>query len=165
MTATESYQPHQLYTDHHGWLHGWLRKKLGCTHMAADLAHDTFLLVLRKRELTPLREPRAYLTTLAHGLLVNHWRRLDIERAYLETLAAQPQKAAPSPEEQALLLETLYALDALLSKLPAKVRSAFLMAQLEDLTYAVIATQLGVSERMVKKYMAQAMLHCLTLEL
>ncbi|HAW37974.1 MAG TPA: RNA polymerase subunit sigma, partial [Pseudomonas sp.] len=31
------------------------------------------------------------------------------------------------------------------------------------MTYAAIATELGVSERMVKKYMAQAMLHCLML--
>ncbi len=31
-----------LYTDHHGWLQGWLRKKLGDVHQAADLAHDTF---------------------------------------------------------------------------------------------------------------------------
>ena len=69
----------------------------------------------------------------------------------------------PSPEAQALILETLTELDALLDRLPARVRQAFLLAQLEGLTYAVIAERLGVSERMVKKYMAQAMLHCLEL--
>ena len=69
----------------------------------------------------------------------------------------------PSPEAQALILETLIELDALLDRLPARVRQAFLLAQLEGLTYAVIAERLGVSERMVKKYMAQAMLHCLEL--
>jgi len=35
------------------------------------------------------------------------------------------------------------------------------MAQLDGLTYGAIAEHIGVSERMVKKYMAQAMLHCL----
>ncbi|MFL9609593.1 sigma factor [Methylobacillus sp. Pita2] len=34
---------HQLYSSHHGWLYAWLRKKLGCQHIAADLAHDTFV--------------------------------------------------------------------------------------------------------------------------
>ncbi|WP_416390945.1 sigma factor [Alloalcanivorax xenomutans] len=35
-----------LYSDHHGWLLGWLRKKLGCSQHAADMAHDTFVRVL-----------------------------------------------------------------------------------------------------------------------
>lgn len=41
-------------------------------------------------------------------------------------------------------------------------RAAFLLAHLEGYTYLEIAARLKVSERMVKKYMAQAMLHCLT---
>ncbi|MDD3484875.1 sigma factor, partial [Azovibrio restrictus] len=33
----------RLYRDHHGWLQGWLRRRLGNAHEAADLAQDTFL--------------------------------------------------------------------------------------------------------------------------
>ncbi|MCH1999596.1 RNA polymerase subunit sigma, partial [Achromobacter xylosoxidans] len=33
----------QIYREHHGWLSAWLRKKLGNSFDAADLAHDTFL--------------------------------------------------------------------------------------------------------------------------
>lgn len=45
MSACEISPPqtiHALYRDHHGWLHGWLRNRLGCTEQAADLAHDTY---------------------------------------------------------------------------------------------------------------------------
>ena len=35
-----------LYNDHHHWLTGWLRRKLGCPDNAADLAQDTFIRVL-----------------------------------------------------------------------------------------------------------------------
>ncbi|WP_049019952.1 sigma factor, partial [Burkholderia cenocepacia] len=35
-----------LYADHHAWLRGWLSRKLGCAHRAADLAHDTFVRLL-----------------------------------------------------------------------------------------------------------------------
>jgi RNA polymerase sigma-70 factor (ECF subfamily) len=154
----------QLYRDHHGWLISWLRRRMDCSQGAADLAQDTFLRLLSKeRDLAPLREPRAYLSTIAHGLLVNHWRRLAIERAYLESLAQQPEEYAPSPEQRELIMASLLQIDALLRRLPGKVRDAFLLAQLDGLTYAQIAVKLGVSERMVKKYMAQAMLHCLTL--
>ena len=151
-----------LYASHHGWLRGWLRKKLGCSEQAADLAQDTFLRLLgRPPALEELREPRAYLTTMAHGLMVNHLRRQDLERAYLQALAAQPEALAPSPEERALLLETLLAIDALLDGLPSKARQAFLLSQLDGLRYAEIAEHLGVSLSMVKKYMMQAMLHCM----
>lgn len=162
-SAEQSLQ--QLYSEHHGWLNAWLRQRLGCAHNAADLAQDTFLRLLAKdTDLPSLREPRAYLSTVAHSLLVNFWRRQAIERAYLDALALQPEQFAPSPEEREQIMETLLAIDAMLQRLPGKVRQAFLWSQLDGLTYAVIAERLQVSERMVKKYMAQAMLHCLLLE-
>ncbi|TWI53809.1 RNA polymerase sigma-70 factor (ECF subfamily) [Pseudomonas duriflava] len=154
---------HQWYSDHHGWLQGWLHKRLDCSFNAADLAQDTFMrLLAREHELSTVREPRAYLTTIAHSLVVNFWRRQAIERAYLDALADRQDNHVPSPETRELIIESLLRIDALLNTLPTKVRSAFLMSQLDGLTYAVIAQRLEVSERMVKKYMAQAMLHCLT---
>ena len=155
---------HRFYADHHGWLNGWLRRQLGCSQRAADLAQDTFVRVLSKDDdMAAIREPRAYLHTIAKGLLINHWRRRQIEQAYLDALALQPEPVAPSPESQALIVETLLRIDAMLAQLPTRVRSAFLMSQLHGMTYAAIAAELGVSERMVKKYMSQAMLHCLML--
>jgi len=161
-TSQQSLQ--RLYSDHLVWLNTWLHRRLGCAHNAADLAQDTFVRLLSSPQNLPsIREPRAYLSTIAHGLVVNFWRRQAIERAYLEALAALPEAAAPSPETQGLILETLLAIDAMLQRLPDKVRQAFLLSQLDGLTYAAIAERLGVSERMVKKYMAKAMLHCLML--
>jgi len=155
----------QLYRQHHGWLLGWLRRRLGQPEPAADLAQDTFLRLLRQPAelLGELRAPRAYLSTIAHGLLVNHWQRRDLEAAYLEALAVQPASFHPSPEERALTLELLMAVDRMLQGLAERPRRAFLLARLDGLGYAEIAAELGVSERMVKKYMAQAMLHCLHL--
>ena len=143
---------------------GWLRRQIGCSHSAADLAQDTFVRLLSKdQDVASIREPRAYLHVIAKGLLINHWRRRQIEQAYLDALALQPEPVASSPETQALIVETLLQVDSMLARLPAKVRSAFLMSQLQGMTYAAIAKELNVSERMIKKYMAQAMLHCLTL--
>lgn len=151
-----------LYKAHHGWLRSWLRVRLGCADKAADIAHDTFVRVLAHPAPVPMHEPRAYLSTIAHGLVVDHWRRLDLERAYKEALAALPEPTASSPELRVLTFEALVAIDAMLSALPEKGRRAFLLSQLDGLTYREIAGQIGVSERMVKKYMANAMLHCLT---
>ncbi|KAB8061877.1 sigma-70 family RNA polymerase sigma factor [Janthinobacterium sp. FT14W] len=150
-----------LYSRHHGWLVNSLWRKLGCRDGAADLAQDTFVRMLATQSADSLREPRAYLSTVANGLLVNHWRRLTLERTFLAALAGRPEMTAPSPEERALVVETLCRIDAMLDTLSPRARQAFLLAQLDGLTYAQIAGQLDVSERMVKKYMAQAMLQCM----
>ena len=152
-----------LYLEHHGWLLSWLRYKLGSAHLAADVAHDTFVRVLATRTGAGIVQPRAYLRTIAHGLAVNYWRRQDIERAYLDLLATMPPDLAPSPEERTLVLEALHQADAMLARLSAKARRAFLLHQVDGCTYAEIAVELGVSDRMVRKYMAQAMLACLAL--
>lgn len=154
-----------FYREHHRWLLSWLRRRTRHADTAADLAHDTFLRLLSKRvDPAQLRLPRAYLSTIAHALMVNHWRRADLERAYLEALAAQPEPVHPSPEERTQALELLHAIERMLRHLPARPRQAFLLARLSGLGYAAIAGRLGVSERMVKKYMAQAMLHCLRID-
>ncbi|MCD0503390.1 sigma-70 family RNA polymerase sigma factor [Bordetella petrii] len=153
---------HGLYRDHHGWLDGWLRRKLGNACDAADLMHDTFVRVLRHRaELEQVREPRAYLTTIAKRRLLNHYRRRSLEHAYLEALAALPEPQAPSPEHQLLILEALHEIDTVLHALPAKVRQAFLLAQLEQLPYEAIAQRLKVSVRTVQRYIVQGYEECI----
>jgi RNA polymerase sigma factor (sigma-70 family) len=149
-----------LYMSHHGWLLGWLRNKLGCPHHAADLAQDTFVRVMLKPEPDTIRESRAYLATIAHGLVVDHVRRRELERAYLEAIAHLPEPEVPSPEIRLLLLETLARIDALLDGLAPKARTAFLLSRLEGLSYAEIAERLGVSLSSVEKYMAAAVRHC-----
>ncbi|CAN5587060.1 sigma-70 family RNA polymerase sigma factor [soil metagenome] len=159
-----------LYSNHHGWLQSWLARRLGNAADAADLAQDTFVRLLAAPEGTPekqgdwqLREPRAYLTLIAKRLVANLYRRRSLEQTYLDALALMPEPTAPSPEQQAIILETLQEIDAMLDGLAAPVRSAFLMAQLEGLGYAEIAAKLSVSERTVKRYMAEAMARCILL--
>ncbi|OYO25864.1 sigma-70 family RNA polymerase sigma factor [Janthinobacterium sp. PC23-8] len=149
-----------LYSDHHGWLQGWLRRKMGNAIDAADLAHDTFLRVLARRDTPALLAPRAYLGTIARGLVADFFRHKDIERASLEALAALPQTHAPSPETRAIVLEALVAIDTMLDGLKPAARLAFLLSQLDGLTYEQIATQLGVTKRTVSNYMCTAIEHC-----
>ncbi|MBV2164580.1 MAG: sigma-70 family RNA polymerase sigma factor [Comamonas sp.] len=152
-----------LYIDHHHWLQGWLRRKVGNAFDAADLAQDTFVRILGARDLPSIETPRAYLTTVAKGVLVNWCRRQALERAYLEALAQLPEPEAPSPEQRAVVLETLHEIDAMLDALPPLVRRAFLLSQLDGMKYEDIARQLGVSLTSVKRYMAQAFRQCLAL--
>jgi RNA polymerase sigma-70 factor (ECF subfamily) len=157
---------HDLYRDHRGWLEGWLRRRMGSACDAADLSQDTFLrLLASSQRIADLQEPRAYLLTVGKRLLSNFYQRRSLEQSYLNALASLPEDCVPSPEQRWLLLETLQALDELLDGLPRAVRRAFLWSQLEGLTYQQIAERLNVSERTIKRYMAQAYEHCLMVEL
>lgn len=153
-----------LYVDHHGWLTAWLRRRLGCPEQAADLAHDTFLRLLTARvPPAELVEPRAWLTTAARRLVLDRLRRQRVEQAYLEamTLAADAlPRGAPSPEALMSAIQVVEQLAAALAALAPKGREAFLLHYLEDHSQLVVAERLGISVRMVQKYLAQGLLRC-----
>lgn len=152
-----------LYSEHYGWLHAWLRKKLACPHYAADMAQDTFfrLFSVPLAELAGLKTPRAFLTTTATRLIIDEARRRKVEQTYLDALAAAQQDAqAVSPEQHLQTVEALTLIVQMLEALPVKPRQAFMMSRLDNLTYPEIAARLGVSASMVKQYIAQAMVHC-----
>jgi len=154
-----------LYSDHHSWLQGWLRKRLGNTFDAADLTQDTFVRVIKARTALDIREPRPYLSMIAKGLLIDLFRRRSLEQSYLEALATMPQEQHPSLEEQAILLQALMEIDRLLLGLGPRVRQAFILSQFDGLTYPQIAERLGVSIRTVNNHMAKAMEHCCLMQI
>lgn len=150
----------QLYLEHSSWLRSWLYSRLSNTADAADLAQDTFVRLLQRRRLNQLAQPRAYLRTVARGLVIDLWRHRDIERAWLETVAELPCEHAPSPQTGLLVIEALVAIDRLLDILRPIVRQAFLLAQLDGLKCPAIARELGVSVPSVERYIAQALRQC-----
>lgn len=153
----------QLYSEHHGWLLTWLRRKLGCRQNAADLAQDTFARILHTREcVATIREPRAYLSTTARRLIIDQARRRQIEQAYLRELALtlDALEGFQSPEQIHTTLEALEHIAFILEGMHAYSRQAFVLYYLEELTQQQIATQLKLSERTVRKYLIQALVHC-----
>jgi len=169
MNLTHPSQGHKeisgLYQNHHYWLVDWIHRHVSEKGDAEDLAQSTFLRLLNRPEIPTISKPRAFLKTVAGGLVSNFYRRKDLEKAYLEALAAQPELVSPSPEQVHQTLETLVQVSLLLEGLPEKVKKAFLMAQLDGMKYNEIAEQLCVSVSSVKKYMFKATRHCLQIQL
>ena len=149
-----------LYGAHHGWLQNWLRRSLGCSQQAADMAQDTFLRLLLRGKPISGQAPRALLARIARGLVIDHWRRDSLERAYLESLAQLPQISHPSPQVRHEALQCLERIAQMLDGLKPQVRDAFLLYQLGGLTHAQVAQQLGVSSRTAERHVASALLHC-----
>lgn len=153
-----------LYRRHHGWLQGWLCRKLGDAGDAADLAQDTFVRLLAGRQGVVLREePRALITHIAKGLLVDHWRRRAVQQAYLDAIAHLPKPQVPSPETGLIIVQALVQIDAMLQGLPAFTREFLLMAQLDGLTLAQISACSGKPQITVRRHLQKALVACMAL--
>lgn len=116
--------------------------------------------LLKRDDLSNLREPRTLLATIARGLLIDYFRRSTLERAYLDELALQPEELQPGAEEQLQVLQALREVNRMLGELSANARAAFIYNRLDGLTHAEIATRLGVSVPRVRQYLAQALRQC-----
>jgi len=160
LTHNRSQELEVIYSDHHRWLVNFLRRKLGNIDNANDLAQDTFARILAGCDNEVIREPRAYLTTIASRLTAQYFRRLALERAYLDALAGMPEETAPSPETRMLVVEALTAVSRVLDGLSPRVRDIFLLSQLDGLTYAEISSQFDMSVNAVQKSMIRAFQHC-----
>ena len=150
-----------FFSDHHRWLLQHVRRHLSNRADAEDTAAETFCQLLSSRvDPESIEQPRAYLSTIARRLIFDRHRRRRLELAYLERLMLLPEEMAPSPEETHLLLEALHTIDRTLAGLPLIVKKAFLMSQLDGLSYAEIGRRLSICQRTVGRYMTQALREC-----
>lgn len=154
-----------MYKKHSNWLSIYIQRRLGCPEATADLVQDTYLRLLAKTTLPSMQDSRRYLTHIAKGLVIDLYRKRNVETAYLELIANDPIALSTSAESQLLMIEALTEIDNLLQQLPEKVRQALLMRQLENMSYKQIAKQLNVSVSSVEKYIARALQRCLMVNL
>ncbi|MHC8365684.1 sigma-70 family RNA polymerase sigma factor [Pseudomonas sp. ZT5P21] len=149
-----------LFRAHYPWLCARLRRHLGGSPSVEDIAAETFVQLLEAPGLTPIREPRALLTTIARRLIYQLWRRRDLERQHLDQLQHLDQPQASSPEELLQWTQALHGFDRTLQRLPGKVRATFLLSRIDGLTYPQIAAELGISQRSVSVYMTRSQALC-----
>jgi RNA polymerase sigma factor (sigma-70 family) len=152
-----------LYTEHHYWLQSWIRSRLNNVEQAQDLTQETFIKVLMKGREYEFNSPKAYLSSIARGLLVDFFRRRTVEQAYLDALEVQPEQHSISAEQHHLIIDTLLQIEKMLDAMSERGRQIFLLAQLDGLSFAEIGRQLDVSVTTVRKHFIRAMTQCLLL--
>ncbi|GIZ12518.1 sigma-70 family RNA polymerase sigma factor [Pseudomonas sp. NCCP-436] len=150
----------QFYAEHHNWLCSLLRRRLGNSMDAADLAHDIYLHMFRKGQLPQACDSRRHLTRMARCKLIDLYRRRTLESDYLGELSQREEPHTASEETRALASEALEQLSSTLSRQPVKARQALLLHRLEGKAYRDIATELNVSVSSVEKYLAAVLKSC-----
>ena len=134
--------------------------------VAEDLVQDVFFWLWKERgRLDVERSLRAYLYTLARSRALDHLRHEQValrgERestAELRVSAASPVMSQPAtPEEQLVDDERTAALARAVEALPERCRITFRLFWREGLSYAEIATVMGVSRKTVENQLALAL--------
>ncbi|MGC1305443.1 MAG: sigma-70 family RNA polymerase sigma factor [Caulobacteraceae bacterium] len=126
---------------------------------AADLLQEAFARFARLSAPLRLDNPEAYLQRIAVNLLTDT-RRLPHNRAqHIDVDSLDLADPYPTAERQLEARQMLARLDACLARLRPRTRQAFLLHRVEGLSYAEIATRMGVSISAVEKHMMKAIAH------
>lgn len=144
------------FSQHYAELVRYLARRTGNVDEARALAHDTWL---RIAERTPdkdiaLADPRAYLFTISHNLVMNHLRRghwMQMHLAECAQIDAVSPAQAPDVADSAMYRQAIEAVEGALARLPARAREVYLAQGLDDEKQIDIARRLGVSIDTVKR--------------
>src|SRR6202012_4145046 len=105
--------------------------------------------------------PRGLLFRTARNLALDHVRRA--RRVPRGSLEDQPggdfADGAQWAEDRLAAREELAIMRAVLLELPPKCRKAFLLVRVEALSQREAAAEMGVSQAMIRKYLAKAILY------
>lgn len=149
-----------LVSSHGGNLRRFLLKRVARSADVPDLIQEVYLRMLRIPDHEVIRSPEAYLFTVAQHVAHQHrMREADVgSPTELQEMFAAVAGAVPDdPVGEVLAQQTIQALEGALRQLNPRERTTFLHHCLDGRTLQDIATRMGVSRQMVKKYLAKAL--------
>jgi RNA polymerase sigma factor (sigma-70 family) len=152
-----------IATKHGRRLRRYLAARLRNAADASDLVQEVFLRLLRVAQHESIRNPEAYVMTVAAHVLHQHTLRSATAPASLsamDVLVDLQTAIETDPVAQLDARRRLEQLDYVLAQLAPNVHATFVLHRRDGMTLEEIAHLLGVSRPMVKKYLAKAVLQC-----
>ena len=149
----------RLFREHNRTLVGFLYARLRNEQEAREVAQEAYVKLLELERRNAVSFLRSYLFRVAENLAVDRIRqrrsrgRLDQLDSLDDFLSeATGERAAIAGQELALLKRAV-------EELPSKYQQAFRLHKLEDRSFAEVATTMALTERMVRKYVARALVY------
>jgi RNA polymerase sigma factor (sigma-70 family) len=153
----------RLFAQHRRSLLVFFGRRVRTSSDAADLAQEAYVRMLRVSDPGAIRDPEAYLFTVASNLIRERASRdrrqataVDIGDDAIQAQLAEP----PTADREVDASRRSARLRIVLDRLPPKCRAAVVLQYRDGLTYEQIGERVGVSAHTVKKYLAQALVHC-----
>lgn len=127
-----------------------------------DLVQEIYLRLLRLKNYEAIRNPQAYLYTIASHVLHQYSLRRATAPVTMDPLdvVSALEAAQDDPSEEADVQTRLEALARSLEEHSPRAYAVLVMYRLEGLTLKQIGERLGVSTVMAHKYLARAIKYC-----
>lgn len=121
---------------------------------AQDLAQEVFLRLLRVDTLDLIKNPRAYLYRVAVNV-AGEWRLRARQRQPHSSKELDELVSVEDVERTLERQQTGEAIRGALEELPPTLQQVLVLHCRDNLTYEQIAAELGITRRMVKRYVAR----------
>ncbi len=144
-------------------LRRFLSVRLRNVHDVPDLAQEVFLRLLRVTHQEAIRNPEAYLFTVAGHVLHQHALRQSAGPSFVDITDAASDLVSPADEDPTTRTDNaqrVERLERILARLPPRVGAALVLHRIGGFTVQEIADQMGVARETAKKYLARAAEHC-----
>ena len=155
----------ELFREHNRVLVGYLRSRLGSLQEAKEVAQEAYVRVLQLHEPGTPGLLRAYLFKTAANLAIDRLRhrrvrqRSEDQPELFEELNTAHGEL-DDPAEQLLAREQADRLLRILQELPSKCQQVMNLHRFEGISQRDVSMRLGISERMVRRYVTYAMVYC-----
>jgi RNA polymerase sigma-70 factor (ECF subfamily) len=145
---------------HEPGLRSWLRQRCVEGIEIDDIIQETYSRLIGLESVDQIRNIRNYMFQAAHSVLVSYIRRskvVDLQAVSdIETLAVIPDEL--SPEAHAIGRDELRRLARAIAQMPARVQEVFIARRIRGLSQREAATELGLSENTIEKYMCRSII-------
>jgi RNA polymerase sigma factor (sigma-70 family) len=155
----------QLFREHNRVLVAYLTTRLRSEHEAKEVAQEAYVRLLELKDPCSPSLLRAYLFKTATNLAIDRLRHRRVQHRSEE----QPELFQDlnstggemnDPAIELLAREQADQLLGYLQELPIKCQHVISLHRLEGLPQHEVAVRLGISERMVRRYVTYAMIYC-----
>jgi RNA polymerase sigma factor (sigma-70 family) len=153
-----------LFREHNRLLVAYLMSRLRSVHEAKDVAQEAFVRLLELKHPPAPSLLRAYLFKTATHLAIDRLRhravRQSAEQSELSEQARSIASIATDPADALAAHQRAEQLIGFLQELPIKCRQVFDLHRLQGLAQQEVGARLGLSERMVRRYVTYALVYC-----
>lgn len=139
-------------------LRRFIARRVSDSELVEDLVQESYARMLARSDGDPIQQPQAYLFRVAGNLMADIYRR-DPTHGQVHSFDVDDIPVRPEQEDAPRLADLQQQFEQALAELPSRCRDVFIMRRFDDLDTSEVATRMGISHRMVQKYLSRAVAH------
>ena len=149
-----------LFREHNEALLRLLMTRLGSPDDAREVAQEAYVRLLNLDDTRLISHQRAYLFRIAQNLATDRLRQREKQRQSRELEVFDEIDVAADPLRSAAAGEEIRFLQNVMQELPPKCRRAFVLHRFRGISFAEIADDMQLTERMIRIYVARGLAYC-----